>query len=58
MSEEARHNPVPESNLIKTEELIDAPSEEVAKSQELMNAVAKGQVDKVEQLLKDGANHR
>ncbi|KAF9924061.1 hypothetical protein BGZ65_008531 [Modicella reniformis] len=57
MLEETHHNPVPDSNLVKTEEVIEASSEELAKSQELMEAVAKSQVDKVEQLLKDGANH-
>ncbi|KAG9324029.1 hypothetical protein KVV02_003508 [Mortierella alpina] len=54
---ETQRNPVPESNMVKTEEVIDASAEEVAKSQELMQAVAEGKVDKVEQLLKDGANH-
>ncbi|KAF9109611.1 hypothetical protein BGX27_007412 [Mortierella sp. AM989] len=55
--EQIQRNPVPESNLIKTEEIIEASSEEVAKSQELMQAVAAGKVEKVEELLKDGANH-
>ncbi|KAG0200541.1 hypothetical protein BGX28_006420 [Mortierella sp. GBA30] len=54
---ETQRNPVPESNMVKTEEVIEASSEEVAKSQELMQAVADGKVEKVEQLLKDGANH-
>ncbi|KAI8605837.1 arginine N-methyltransferase 2-like protein [Dissophora ornata] len=48
---------IPESNLIKTEEVIDASQEEIAKSQELMQAVADGNVENVERLLKDGANH-
>ena len=56
--EETQRNPVPESNLVKTEEVIDASEEEVAKSQALMQAVAEGKVDKVEELLKGGANHR
>ncbi|KAF9310183.1 hypothetical protein BG003_008842 [Podila horticola] len=55
--EETQRNPVPESNLVKTEEVIDASEEEVAKSQALMQAVAEGKVDKVEELLKGGANH-
>ncbi|KAG0084292.1 hypothetical protein BGZ93_001305 [Podila epicladia] len=55
--EETQRNPVPESNLVKTEEVIDASEEEVAKSQALMQAVAEGKVDKVEELLKSGANH-
>ncbi|KAG0331972.1 hypothetical protein BG004_001432 [Podila humilis] len=55
--EEPQRNPVPESNLVKTEEVIDASEEEVAKSQALMQAVAEGNVLKVEELLKDGANH-
>ena len=49
---------IPESNLVKTEEVIDASQEEVAKSQELMQAVADGNVENVGRLLKDGANHR
>ncbi|KAF9927125.1 hypothetical protein FBU30_003475 [Linnemannia zychae] len=57
MSEETPRNPVPESNMVKTEELIDASAEEVAKSQALMQAVASGKVDEVEKLLKEGANH-
>ncbi|KAG0222732.1 S-adenosyl-L-methionine-dependent methyltransferase [Mortierella sp. GBAus27b] len=57
MADEEHHNPVPESNMVKTEHVIEASDEELAKSQELMHAVAKGQVDRVEQLLKDGANH-
>lgn len=56
--EETQRNPVPESNLVKTEEVIDASEEEVAKSQALMQAVAEGKTDKVEELLKGGANHR
>ncbi|KAF9387867.1 hypothetical protein CPB97_001924 [Podila verticillata] len=55
--EETQRNPVPESNLVKTEEVIDASEEEVAKSQALMQAVAEGKTDKVEELLKGGANH-
>ncbi|KAI1317950.1 AAA ATPase afg3 [Mortierella claussenii] len=55
--EDTQRNPVPESNMVRTEEIIEASSEEVAKSQELMQAVAEGKVEKVEQLLKDGANH-
>ncbi|KAG0006015.1 hypothetical protein BGZ80_008578 [Entomortierella chlamydospora] len=55
--EHTHRNPVPESNLVKTEEIIEASSEEVAKSQALMEAVAAGKVEKVEELLKDGANH-
>ncbi|KAF9197747.1 hypothetical protein BGZ49_001675 [Haplosporangium sp. Z 27] len=55
--EQTQRNPVPESNLVKTEEIIDASAEEVAKSQELMQAVAAGKVERVEELLKDGANH-
>ncbi|KAF9348814.1 hypothetical protein BGX26_012806 [Mortierella sp. AD094] len=55
--EQTQRNPVPESNLVKTEEVIEASSEEVAKSQALMEAVAAGKVEKVEELLKDGANH-
>ncbi|KAG0012534.1 hypothetical protein BGZ81_001500 [Podila clonocystis] len=55
--EETQRNPVPESNLVKTEEVIDASEEEVAKSQALMQAVAEGKVDKVEEMLKSGANH-
>ncbi|KAF9917284.1 hypothetical protein BX616_001454 [Lobosporangium transversale] len=55
--EESQRNPVPESNLVRTEQVIEATSEEVAKSQELMQAVAEGKVNKVEQLLKEGANH-
>ncbi|KAG0308949.1 hypothetical protein BGZ97_013212 [Linnemannia gamsii] len=57
MSEDAQRNPVPESNMVKTEEVIDASAEEVAKSQALMQAVAEGKVEAVEKLLKDGANH-
>ncbi|KAF9214438.1 hypothetical protein CPC16_000304 [Podila verticillata] len=55
--EESQRNPVPESNLVKTEEVIDASEEEVARSQALMQAVAEGKTDKVEELLKGGANH-
>ncbi|KAF8925446.1 hypothetical protein BGZ52_006888 [Haplosporangium bisporale] len=55
--EETQRNPVPESNLVKTEEVIDASEEEVARSQALMQAVAEGKTDKVEELLKGGANH-
>ncbi|KAG0042008.1 hypothetical protein BGZ83_001005 [Gryganskiella cystojenkinii] len=51
------HNPVPESNLVKTEEIIDASPEEVAKSQALMQAVVDGKVEEVKRLLEDGANH-
>ena len=58
MSDDAQRNPVPESNMVKTEEVIDASDEEVAKSQALMQAVAEGKVETVEKLLKDGANHR
>ncbi|KAG0364107.1 S-adenosyl-L-methionine-dependent methyltransferase [Gamsiella multidivaricata] len=54
---ETPRNPVPESNLVKTEKVIDASAEEVAKSQELIQAVADGNAEKVERLLKDGANH-
>ncbi|KAG0214404.1 hypothetical protein BGX33_002239 [Mortierella sp. NVP41] len=57
MPEETQRNPVPESNMVKTEEVIEASAEEVAKSQALMQAVAEGKVDEVEKLLKDGANH-
>ncbi|KAF9160409.1 hypothetical protein DFQ26_005531 [Actinomortierella ambigua] len=49
--------PLPEANLMKTEEVIEASEEELAKSQELMQAVASGNVAKVEELLKAGANH-
>ncbi|KFH63673.1 hypothetical protein MVEG_10366 [Podila verticillata NRRL 6337] len=55
--EETQRNPVPESNLVRTEEVIDASEEEVARSQALMQAVAEGKTDKVEELLKGGANH-
>ncbi|KAF9431820.1 hypothetical protein BGZ76_011661 [Entomortierella beljakovae] len=56
-TEYTHQNPVPESNLVKTEEVIDASPEEIAKSQELLQAVAAGNVEKVQSLLKDGANH-
>jgi protein arginine N-methyltransferase 2 len=58
MSDDTQRNPVPESNMVKTEEVIEASAEEVAKSQALMQAVAEGKVEVVEKLLKDGANHR
>ncbi|KAG0319817.1 hypothetical protein BGZ99_004893 [Dissophora globulifera] len=53
----SQQNPVPASNLVKTENVIVASDEEIAKSQELMQAVANGNVERAEQLLKDGANH-
>ena len=61
VEEEGEHeqrNPVPEGNLVKTEEVIDASPEEVAKSQALMQAVVDGKVEEVKRLLEDGANHR
>ncbi|GJJ72499.1 type IV protein arginine methyltransferase [Entomortierella parvispora] len=57
VGEHEQRNPVPESNLVKTEEVIDASPEEVAKSQALMQAVVDGKVEEVKRLLEDGANH-
>ncbi|KAG0238036.1 hypothetical protein BGW42_007590 [Actinomortierella wolfii] len=57
MADETHQVTLPESNSMKTEESIEASEEELAKSQELMKAVASGNEAKVEELLKAGANH-